>query len=318
MDSIQARRQLNTKINQAKKILLLTDERKDGDTLGSSLALYHYLRSLGKTAKVFSLEPLPSDLMFLPGASAITRDPQIFQEPWEIVIALDSSRDVYIKHLTSWLKEPAELLVIDHHASNPLYGDLNLVEPSFSSTAEQLYCFFETNRLAITAEIATCLLTGILSDTGYFAHASSSKVLMAAAGLLKAGASYPKIARFLSRSKSFEFLALWGRALERLVLSSEWGMATTFILPEDTKGLDLNDESMEGLYGLLKSLKVPSFVILRDLGNGQIKGSCRTEDDLLNFAKFFGGGGHVKACGFTIRGRLEKVEENWQIIPFRR
>src|SRR5689334_12979393 len=117
-------------IARAGHILLLTDERIDGDTMGSTLGLYHILKDLGKRTSVFSPKPLPTTFTYLPGVNAITRDPSIFSDDSvDLVIISDCSDGEYIKKFLPHLPRPVPLISFDHHATNPLYGTINVVEP---------------------------------------------------------------------------------------------------------------------------------------------------------------------------------------------
>jgi len=206
---------------------------------------------------------------------------------------------------------------IDHHNVNDQYGIINLVESKASSTSEVIYRLVKSFGMRFNPESATSLLTGIITDTSFFVNAATSTETMAAAGeMLGSGAEYNKIYRRLFKNKSLLAISLWGKALERLSFNSEYGIATTAIKLSDYEGKE-GEEAMEGITNYLcATLKVPIILALREVAGGKVKGSLRTvtDIDVSAFAKALGGGGHKKAAGFTIDGRLEGNENGWSVV----
>jgi phosphoesterase RecJ-like protein len=211
----------------------------------------------------------------------------------------------------------ARIINIDHHVVNAEYGAVNLVESRASSTSEIIYRLVKSFGIRFSPEAATSFLTGIITDTSFFVNAATSTEAMAAAGeMLQAGAEYNKIHRRLFKNKSLMAIGLWGKAFLRLSYNTEYGIATTAIKLSDYEGSE-GEEAMEGITNYLcATLKVPVILALREVAGGKVKGSLRTvtDIDVSALAKAFGGGGHKKAAGFTVDGRLEETEEGWQIV----
>ncbi len=179
-------------IDQSKNILLATHEEPDGDALGSMLALAIALEKAGKNTSAFADSPAPSCFNFLPGYEKITND--INWQKIDLIIGLDYGKPERLKLNLALTKSP-RFLTFDHHIINQPLG-LAIVNGEISSTAELIYQYFLSVDTQINSKIATCLLTGIFSDTGGFHHANTSaQTLKIAAELLLKGAPLQKIAK---------------------------------------------------------------------------------------------------------------------------
>lgn len=315
-------RGLQQQLDRAQKILLAVHEHPDGDALGSMLALAEHLRSRGLAVTAFSHDPVPLSFQFLPGSQTVTQAPPDLAA-FDAVVLLDCG-DVRRTHLPLDQRESGRPVVVnlDHHPTRTtLRGqpvvDLNLVETHVSSTSELVYEYLLTTQAPITKSMATCLLTGICTDTGTFQNlATTETCLVAAARLLLQGANLPKIIQAINRNKSVGMLKLWGRALTRLKKDEANGLVTTVIRLADLEECGVEDT--EGLANFLNSLGEARVVlVLQEEADGSIRGSFRTTRPDVNveeLAKAYGGGGHVKAAGFTVRGRLEETPRGWRIV----
>ena len=169
------KRQIKEEIDRANRILCLTDERIDGDTIGSTLGLFHILVDLGKDVTVFSPEPLHETLAFLPGTEAIRRDKELFDDAeFDLILIFDCADGEYIKPLLPRMKKQPTLVVFDHHATNPQYGTINLIEPDAASTADVVWRFVSQSEYAVNKDAAQCILTGICTDTGIFSTSNTT------------------------------------------------------------------------------------------------------------------------------------------------
>ena len=299
------------------KIVLVAHKNPDGDTLGAATGLLFWLDGIGKSAVPFCASESPKEYDFLYGIRRFSSDPRVFFSA-DLICVFDAGS---LGHagVADYLSEDDRKRVvnIDHHHVNDGYGDINLVESRASSTSEIIYRLLKSFGASFGPESATSLLTGIITDTSFFVNAATSTEAMAAAGeLLSAGAEYNKIQRRLFKNKSLSSLGIWGAALSRLRYNSEYGIATTVIKSSDFDGVE-DEEAMEGLTNYLcASLKAPVILALREVAGGKIKGSLRTVEDIdvSAFAKALGGGGHKKAAGFTVDGRLEENENGWSVV----
>ncbi len=298
-------------IQVAERVLLVADGKPDGDSIGSSTAMYTWLKREGKPVSIFCAASLPSTLLYLDGAHDVTNDPNIFTQPFDLVITFDASdiRHAGIENLLPKLPIPYQLVVIDHHATNTRYGHLNAIWTDACSTAELVYQFFMLMGIHMDSPMATSLLTGILTDTSCFSNAGTTSQGMEAAGHLCAlGARHPEILRQLVQNKSMPTLKLWGLALSRLHYNETLNLTSTYFLLDDLKEIpDADEEAMEGLSNFLNAVCGGSetILVLREMANRTVKGSFRSiRRDISKVAKLLGGGGHKKAAGFTVPGRI--------------
>lgn len=291
--------------------------RPDSDAIGSLLAAAAYLSSLGKPVACFCLDEIPRSLDFLLSGTKINRNLNQDWEAADAVVLVDCG-DLDMAGLTANELSGKRTVVIDHHITNPQYGEINLVEPEASATAEILFNYFNFIRFAVDKRTATCLLAGIYGDTDGFSNlGTTSSSFLAAAELLKRGADFKAITANILGNKTLPALKLWGRALERVKLDKEKGLATTFISQRDLSDCQASAEDTEGIANLFNHLADAKIsLVLREQADGTVRGSLRTTDELIDvseIAKMKGGGGHKKAAGFTATGRVVEREDGWEI-----
>ena len=181
-----------------------------------------------------------------------------------------------------------------------------------------MYYFLRANKIKITRDLANCVLTGIMTDTGNFLYPSTSpETINIASEMLRLGARLPQIMENTWRNKSIAAMKTWGRAMTNLKINKKYNFAFTILKNADVPD-EVSEEELEGMAGFLSNLhNVNGILLLRELPNGQIKGGLRTaksEVDVSKLARALGGGGHVKAAGFTVEGKLEETKNGWKII----
>ncbi len=308
-------------ILHARHILLVSHRKPDGDTLGAATAMMQVLDARKKTYTAFC-EDAPGPIWsFLPKIeSFITTFDHVPHGAIDLVIFFDASDIPYSgfdRHLARFTKPP-QLLQFDHHRTNLYFADVNVVLPEAASTTEVLWKFFEACNIAIDRNIATCLLTGAVTDTTAFTNpATTASSLQCAAACLLRGARFPEVLRETMLNKERADLQLWGRMLARLTKSTTVDCAVTVVTRHDVAELGSNEESLEGVANFLNSLgETKAVLILKELDGGKIKGSFRTtraDVDVGKLALAFGGGGHKKAAGFMIEGKLVETPTGWAI-----
>ncbi|OGL83650.1 hypothetical protein A3J36_00260 [Candidatus Uhrbacteria bacterium RIFCSPLOWO2_02_FULL_54_37] len=319
----QARRVLSA-IAAAERFLIVTHQKPDGDAVGSATALAGFLEKLHKHARIFCLHAPQERFHYLPHLRLFTADPNIFHDPWhESVIVLDSSDLAYagVADIVGALKTPLPpLMNIDHHASNTHFGEYRLIDASAPSTTSILYRLFSLeHRHLIDRPIATSLLTGLLTDTSHFSNpATSEHALTVGAELLKHGAQFRQITAAAWQHNEVATLHIWGKALARLQYHPRYRIAVTVLTREDFREARVEGDPTEGIANFLVNLKEADVILLlKEQADGTIRGSLRTVKDDLDvsrLARVFGGGGHKKAAGFGIQGRLVQTERGWEII----
>jgi len=308
-------------ILKSNKILLISHQRPDGDTLGAGLAMANFLDRLGKARELFSVHRPSPYFYFLPKVEDYkNNETNLDLRQFDLLITLDCAdlSQTGIKEKILELNGEPTLINIDHHKTNPNYGYLNLVTRDASSTCEVVYSFLTSIGAHLDKNIATCLLTGIMTDTDNFTNAATTtSSLRAASDLLREGASFNQIIQNTSKNKTLASLKLWGKVLSRLK-ENEAGLVSTVITLEDMRENQLTADALEGIANFLNNLSgTRTVLVLREEPNGAVKGSMRSNDekvDVSAIAKIFGGGGHRGAAGFTIKGRLVETEGEWKVV----
>ncbi len=303
----------------------MADGKPDGDSIGSTTAFLCWLEREGVDAVGFSIEPIPSSLRFLDGVERMTSDPAIFSEPFDLVCTFDASDPTRcgITTLGPNLPDRADgtrppIIVFDHHVTNPRYGTVNLVQTDACATCDVLVRFFEELGERLDHRMATSLLTGLCTDTSTFLNSgTTARGLESAAACIASGARFHDIQRHLVKNLTTERLRLWGLALARLHHDPSKDLATTYFLREDIR-TPADEEAVEGMSNFLNAVCGSSgtFLVLRELENGFVKGSFRSVNrDVAALAKQLGGGGHKKAAGFKIPGKIQVIEGRPTVLP---
>lgn len=302
-------------IREKKKILLVTHEHPDGDALGSLLGTFGVLSCLaGKDIAMFSKDPIPLRLRFLPFWEKI--EDHIRFVP-DLVLAFDygSFHRLGIKRE---MLGGALIIAFDHHPVGRQEGDVSIIDTASSSTCEILYWFFEEQGYRMNLQVATALLTGILTDTGGFAHVNTSvRTFEAAADLLRYGPSLPRIHQRIFETKTLQQIRAWGRALKNLVIDEETSMAYAAISLGQLQQLGCSPHDFEGVVNILQMPSQARFsLLLIEERRGFIRGSLRSEPfkgvDVSKVAGSLGGGGHRYAAGFERTG--ETIEHVVKLV----
>ncbi len=307
-------------IQNANKIALLGHKRPDEDAIGSQLSMQEFLvTQLGKHADVISDPEHRNRKEILPGIENILEQDSL--EGYDLVITHDSGE---IDHIfpPAILTTRAKVIQIDNHAGsgNTPFGDFQILEPQTSATCHLMYYIFREAGAEITQTMATNLMTGMVYDTGKFQHSNSTPdLLRVASDLLAKGAPLPKIQDTLYNKRSVGALKLWGKALQRVRVNKNTGMAVSIITKKDLEEAGSDVEELSGLITIINSIKGSRFsLLLTEEAKDVIKGSLRSEEykgvDVSKIARLLGGGGHKLASGFKIKGALaENERKQWMV-----
>jgi len=213
------------------------------------------------------------------------------------------------------------ILNIDHQPYNTLFGQVNVVEPDKSSVAELVYDLFKFANWRISPDIATCLLTGIFTDTGSFMHSNTKEsTLRAAAELMHKGARPATVAKHTYKGKSVAGLKAWGKALENAYYDPVRKIIYSVITAQELEDLGNPPQgSFEGLVETLNKVPEAQYALFLKQEGDTIKGSLRSDPhkgvDVKKIASLFGGGGHMWASGFSVAGKLVRNEQGkWQVV----
>lgn len=296
-------------INASNSILIVTHEDPDGDAVGSALGLMWGLKKIDKNVDVF-IPKMHDMYCFLPGAESIVKSVDDVSK-YDLCIALDSSDLERLGEGKEYFSKIKNTVVIDHHITNQNYADVNYVNAVASSTCQNLIVVLATLEIAINKEIAECLYTGILTDTGGFRYNTQPETFEFAAMLLETGIDIAKIYRLMFDMTTEKRTRLTTRALNRLELLEEGKIAFTYITKQDIDELQTEDGDYEGIvyYGRnIEGVEVSVFVREKE---GKYKVSLRANEyvDVSTIAIKFAGGGHVRAAGFELNMSLEQAKQ---------
>jgi bifunctional oligoribonuclease and PAP phosphatase NrnA len=292
--------------------------RPDGDTIGAVLAIKEYFESIGKVADIVCFDPIPSYLEKIAPVEFNHPD-QIDVKSYDVVIACDSADRGFDKIKQS-LSEKQVTIIIDHHPDLLTDGDVDIVDPSFSSSCEIVYDYFNFANIKITKTIATYLMLGISYDTGNFQHSNTnSRIIKIASDLMNKWASLDKIAKAIFANKKITTLKLWGRAFEKARINPKNGMVISVLTQKDILECNASSEDIGQLTSILNTVPGTKFsLVLYERGDNTIKGSFRSEEykniDVSAIARRLGGGGHKLASAFEIKGRIVEATNGWEIV----
>ncbi|MBI3803181.1 MAG: bifunctional oligoribonuclease/PAP phosphatase NrnA [Nitrospirae bacterium] len=297
-------------LQQKKSFLITGHVSPEGDVLGSGLALAMALRQMGKTAEVINKDPFPRQLLFLPHKGLFSQRETVTPSS-EVLIVVDCGtleRTGYPRPL------PAEILVnIDHHVTNPAFGDVNWVVPTATATGEMIYDLLKALGTEITPPIATALYTALATETGSFRYVNtSSKTLRMAAELIESGADLARIAHALYDANTSGQMQLLGEVLTQMEISVDDRLAWIRVTQSQLQRTRTTLEDTEDFVNYPRSIeKVEVAIFFREAGPDQYKISFRSQGkvDVALLAKRLGGGGHTYAAGCTCFGAWEQVKE---------
>ena len=300
--------QIKELIQKAKKILIVTHENPDGDAIGSSLGFMNGLKKLSKEVDVVIPE-INEMYSFLPGFDLLKQTANA--EDYDLCISLDSSDLERLGACKSLFEKIENTIVIDHHITNQNFGDVNYVNAVASSTCQNIIVILAALDIAINKDMATCIYSGILTDTGGFRFNVQPETFEFAGMLLETGIDLARIYKRLFDETTIARTKLLGRALNNLEILEAGKVAFTYITANDMQELNNQDGDQENIvnYGRnITGVEVSVFIREKD---GKYKASLRSNEyvDVSSIATMFSGGGHSKAAGFEISGTLENVKE---------
>lgn len=303
---------LEKNLKKIKTLALTGHVRPDGDCIGSILALYNYVKSVFPDieARIF-LEAPPKKLNYLNGFKDVEGE---FPEDYtpDLIICLDAA-DKERLGFTQLLFDKAKMsLCIDHHITNTLYAGENHVEAEASSTCEVLYGLLQKDN--IDKAVAECLYTGIIHDTGVFRHSCTSpKTMEIAADLMKRGIDFGYIINEGFYTKTYLQNQITGRALLESVTFADGKCLFSSINKKIMDFYGVSGQDLDGIVSQLSSTEgVELAIFLYELEPSVYKVSMRSHHivDVSALAKFFGGGGHVRAAGCTMVGTVHDIINN--------
>jgi len=303
----------------AQGILCICHRNPDGDAAGAVLGMGLLLEQIWpeKSISVHSVDGIPSTLTFLPAAARINESLSV--QTGDVIVFLDCAEpkltDYHLSH-PELFDGTIPSIVIDHHPSNTRFGTMHLVDESAASSCEIVVELADLLGWSITPDIATCLLTGVYTDTGGLLHSNTSAaVYRTVARLLRSGARRQEIVQAVFRTAKVSTLRLWGRVLENIDLTDE-GVVVAAVRESDFRATGASYPELTGAIDYVNAVPGMRFSMVLSERAGAVKGSLRTlrdDVDVSAMAGKFSGGGHRKAAGFSVPGSL-KQEVRWQVV----
>lgn len=296
-------------IDKAKSIVILTHEMPDGDAIGSSLALYNGLKQIGKEADVIIPE-YSKVFEFLPNSSEIKKEGK--QEKYDLAIALDCGDIKRLNGFANYFEDANVKVSIDHHSANTMFADYNFVNPTAPACAQILIIVLEALGVKIDKEIGTCLLTGIITDTGGFKYQGvSAETFEFVAELLNRGVNVSSIYKRVLQSLSKPSFELRRKAINRLEFLENGRITFTYITKKDEEEVGAATNDHDGIVEMGRDIEgVEVSIFLREKDDGY-KISLRSNEyvNVSDICLIFSGGGHIRAAGGSINLPFEQAKE---------
>ncbi len=306
-------------LRSAERVVCVCHRGPDGDAIGSliGIALLIEQNMKGKSVQLWCVDDVPESFLFLPNVGRIQEPSEL--KKGDVIVTVDSAEpkltDMHVSH-PHMFDGTYPLIKIDHHPNSPGFGKLNIVLPEAASTCEIIVQIADELSWKIEPDVATVLLTGVFTDTGGLLHSNTtSQVYRTVARLLRAGARQQQIVGAVFRTAKLSTLKLWGRVLEKISVTEEGG-AVSAVTEGDFRATGAEYSELAGAIDYVNAIPGMRFSMILSERDGKVKGSLRTlrdDVDVAAMAGKFHGGGHKKAAGFAVSGKL-RPEMRWKVI----
>ncbi|MDH5510434.1 MAG: bifunctional oligoribonuclease/PAP phosphatase NrnA [Nitrospinota bacterium] len=301
-------------IREHGRFLITSHVNPDGDGIGAMMGLDWVLRKLGKQSVMVLESPPPEIFGFLAGYSRIcSMEGAGDMSPFDIAILVDSPTMERVGRAVELIAPNAAVLNVDHHISNKYFGQVNLVEPTFSSSAEMIYKLALELGLTPDRDCAEYLYTGMIIDTGRFRFSNTSPAtLLTAAALVQAGVRPDKVSEGIYDAKTLETTRALGRFIDSIQIhlggrAAVGAFEHDFIASEEYRHVETEGFVNHALS--IRGVEVAAF--LKEVEQGKTRASLRSRGgiDVNRLASVFGGGGHTRAAGCTIMAPLDEARQ---------
>ena len=305
--------QIGQALREGGRFAVLSHVRPDGDALGSQLALGLSLKRLGKDVRIWNEEGMLEKYSFLPSANLLTKPPAD-PEDVDVAIALDTAIQNRLGTALPAVRSAKVWINIDHHPSNPGYGDLVYINPKAPATGQILFELIRSEKLPIDAAIAENLYVAISTDTGSFQYPNTTaRTFEIAAELVRAGVDVGRVSQLTYENYPRRRSELLRDLLGTMRFEANDRVASFSLSLATAKKLGVLPEDNEGLIDHLRAIDgVIVAVFFEELVDGKVRVSMRSKSEKVNVCAIcekFGGGGHVLAAGARLRGTLAEVEK---------
>jgi phosphoesterase RecJ-like protein len=295
-------------IESKRRFAITSHIRPDGDSLGSSLGLCWLLRALEKDAEVIMRDPVPHSYQQLPGASDVRVTPSV-DRPYDAVFVIECS-DITRPGLIDLEKQ--FVVNIDHHSTTALFGTINWIDSTASAVGEMIYNLCKATGVRVTKEIAECVYTALITDTGSFHYSNTTeRTFKVASELVRTGVKPAKTAEAVFASYPWSRIQLMGEVLSTARRDTSGRVACMRQSLEMQKRAAAADEDTDGFVNYpLTVAEVEAVALLKESAPEIYRTSLRSKGDVnvARVAEIFGGGGHRNAAGCTLTGPWDETE----------
>ena len=300
-------------LKEKKKIALGGHVRPDGDCIGSGMGVYLYLKQEYPHIQTdVYLEKIPETFRLIKGTDEVRSEVNNNETPYDLFICLDCADPMRLGFSSSVFENAKETVCIDHHISNESFADLNYIVPDASSTSELVVTLLDEEK--ISKESAEALYMGIAHDTGIFRYSCTSPETMeAAAQLMRKGVDTAKITDRTYYEKTYVQNQILGRALLESIMVLDQRCIVSVVCLKEMEFFQAKPSDLEGIVSQMRQTKgVEVAMFLHETAPQTFKVSLRSKErvDVSRIAKYFGGGGHVRAAGVTMKGSVHDVINN--------
>ena len=295
-------------IESKRRFAITSHVRPDGDSLGSSLGLYWLLRALEKDAEVIMRDPVPHAYQQLPGAKNVRVTPSV-DRAYDAVFVIECS-DITRPGLIDLEKQ--FVVNIDHHSTTALFGTINWIDSTASAVGEMIYNLCKATGVRVTKEMAECVYTALITDTGSFHYSNTTeRTFKVASELVRTGVKPAKTAECVFASYSWSRIQLMGAVLSTAKRDASGRVACMRQTLEMQASAAASDEDADGFVNYPLTVgEVEAVALLKECTPGVYRTSLRSKGDVnvARVAELFGGGGHRNAAGCTLKGTWEEAE----------
>jgi len=308
--ALATRAEVAKALREASEVVVCGHVNPDGDAIGSSLGLALSLRCLGINAFATMADDRPplSTYCFLPGNDLFVR--ALEREGADVFVAVDTPSLVRLGVAAPLAEASRQVIVIDHHPDNQLFGDLNLVDAEAAAVGEIIFHLLPCLGVQPNLDIVTCLYAALVTDTGRFQYGNTTaETLRDAAMMVECGIDVPSMYTRMYESLSCGALQITGRALSRVVVTNNGHVAYSWITDQDYAETQAAPEETEHLVDAVRMIGgVEAVLFIRVLrGRCRVNLRAKANVDVGSIARLFGGGGHAPAAGLTYDGPMQDL-----------
>ena len=302
-------------MRQHESFAVVSHVRPDGDAIGSILALGHALEGIGKSVRYLNEDGCPESLEFLPGSEKVEVSGDAKDVEVDVAITLDTAAHTRVGEASLAAIEGAKVLInIDHHISNPGYGDLNFIDDESPATGQIIYNLITALDLPLSEISRDSIYVAVSTDTGSFQYpGTTQQTYEMAADLVERGLNVGEINSLTYDNQPYRKVELMRSLLNTLERSEDEKLVWWELRNETKERLNLIDDDTEGMIDFIRSVQgVIAAVFFEELDGGKIRVSMRSKDRRINASEIcgiFGGGGHALAAGIRMAGPLEEARE---------